>query len=217
MNTKGFAHLGLIVGVIVLVVIGGVGYSVYKASNKISPTTQDTTDSFTQETHFTTIESKNDVKPTEADVEKPIDAGHGESKQQVVYDITTPYGTLKHIEQEAKAGRLGNLAWFTTPRMLFRSAYMLNTAEETGEIERTCERNTVCLLGINSTTLTENYTTEEYDFPYASVEGKTLIYKLKEINAKAAKIYGNVDVRIDMLDIDSNWVVDRVTVGSYVL
>lgn len=214
-NEAGIAHLALIVALVVIGFTSAVGYQVFRkrqASRNIKPVAAEQTKPNEQ----IAPESTQEIQPT--NTAASIQKKQAVSKQPVKYDLSTPYGTLNHMEQEVKQGRFSNLAYFTTPRILFRTWSMLNLPidSDLGTTNSACRNNTICSLVLNSTRFTDNYTTADHTYPYVSgVTGKIIGYNLKDINPPAAKAYGNLSVKIYMIGYGKQWVVDSVTIGSY--
>ncbi|MEK7561404.1 MAG: hypothetical protein AAB541_00895 [Patescibacteria group bacterium] len=219
-NQEGIAHLIVILILVVSAVVGGVGYEVYrknkspsaKLTGSSSPGTQ------SQDTNVKLSTPKEESISTTGSAAANSVLNPSTQNQVVTYDLTKPYGTLKYVEQLANADNYDEIAYFITPRMLFRAQDTMGTPDDgdMSKVNYACDNNAICKLAISSTSFSSNFTTSTYTYPIADTTGQIINYFLSDINPVAAVLYGNQQVQIYMVGYEDKWVIDKVSVGSSV-
>lgn len=217
-NQKGMAHLSIILVLLVALVIGGVGYMVYHKNKDVASKTTTSTGSVAsnQATNVKLSTPKKETVSTKGSAAANSPVNLSTANQEVDYDLTKPYGTLKYVEQLAKAGDYNEVAYFITPRILFRAQDTMGTPDDgdMAKVNFACNNNAICKLAILSTSFGSNFTTSTYTYPVAGTTGEIIIYNLSDINPIAATMYGNQQVQIYMVGYDNKWVIDKVAAGD---
>lgn len=217
-NQKGIAHLAIILVLVVGVIIVGVSYVVYQKNNNpiAKEGNSNVASTQNQATNVKLNTPKKETVSTKGSAAANSPGNLSTANQEVDYDLTKPYGTLKHVEQLAKAGDYNEVAYFITPRILFRAQDTMGTPDDgdMAKVNYACNNNAICKLAILSTSFSSNFTTSTYTYPVAGTTGEIINYNLSDINPIAATMYGNQQVQIYMVGYDDKWVIDKVSVGS---
>lgn len=201
---SGLTHVLLAGIILVVAVFGVVGFRVYQVTSK------------RDSKNAAQFDSARLPAPIEKEIEPIGSIATVVDKQTVNYDLSSPYGTLKHVEQELKQGNFDNVSYFVTPRLAEKGSKLLHTtAGNVDQIKQLCSQNRYCSLGIKSTTFSQDYQTSSYEYPVAGTKGKTIVYQLKDINSLAAAAYGNKQVLIYMVGYGDKWVIDAITIDYY--
>ncbi len=120
-------------------------------------------------------------------------------------NITTPEGSFKQLITELKAKNFNSAMYFVTPRLIDRATSLLQLAEPFTLDQ--CRANPQCNTALN-TDISAFHLNAIYSY---SVSGKSLVYDLRLTDGTSHK------VTIDMVDNQTNWAVDRITVDGYAI